>query len=359
MYSKFLTVPENTNLEDFLIKYFMKNVIPSIDYPIIITDSLDVPFSWINIDIENKTYEELNESEQKKIDQLKAKLKGRDSVIPLKKTAQAEKPYSYVYFGESSAMKQLRNLPYLGIVISIIFVILGIYGLMAIKQEEKNLLWVGLAKETAHQFGTPISSLLGWLDILKLKIKKRDDSDELHHMLDYMLSDVKRLNKIASRFGKVGSKINKKPTNADKIINETIKYFQKRLPTQSDAIELSYESKIDGEKINIDPDLFTWTLENLIKNSIDAMKNRNGKIIVTTFLKKQFFYLRIADEGIGIPQSMQKKIFHPGMTSKKRGWGLGLSLAKRIIEDFHEGKIRILKSEKDKGTTFEIKIPIA
>ena len=354
LYSKFLGLPADVNLEHFLFQYFMEEIIPNIDYPIILTDSLKTPFSWENIDIEqNKEYSELDERQQKILLNMLNKMEANNMVIPLKFNKDDEKIYSYVYYGDSETMTRLKMMPYIDMTLIIVFVLLGIYGIFTLKKREKDLLWVGLAKETAHQFGTPLSSLGGWLDVMESKLQDKDDVEKLE-MLSYMKNDVKRLSKIASRFGKVGSVIKHQNCNLHDLIEETVLQFQRRLPTESRKIDLTFDSSIEGKQINIDSDLITWTLENLIKNALDAMQNKSGKITVKAFEKNEKIYIHISDEGIGLAKSMYKKIFLPGTTSKARGWGLGLSLAHRIVEEYHHGKIRVLQSEVGKGTSLEV-----
>ncbi len=354
LYSKFLGLPADVNLEHFLFQYFMEEIIPNIDYPIILADSLKTPFSWENIEIEqNKEYSELDERQQKVLLNMLNKMEANGMVIPLKFNKDDEKIYSYVYYGDSETMTRLKMMPYIDMALIIVFVLLGIYGLYSLKKREKDLLWVGLAKETAHQFGTPLSSLGGWLDVMESKLQDKDDTEKLE-MLSYMKNDVKRLSKIASRFGKVGSTIKHQNCNLHEMIEETVAQFQRRLPTESRKIELVFESSIKGKQLNIDPDLITWTLENLIKNALDAMQNKSGKITIKAFEKNEKIYVHVSDEGIGLAKSMYKKIFLPGTTNKARGWGLGLSLAHRIVEEYHHGKIRVLESEMGKGTTIEV-----
>jgi len=351
LYSKFISLPDDVNLEDFLLQYFMSEIIPKIDYPIILADSLKKPFSWENIKVEKKPFSQLGEKQQKYILKKIKKLEAQKAMIPLKYNLESDKVFSYVYYGESKTMKQLRIMPYLEIGLMLFFVILGVYGLTSMRRTERDLLWVGLAKETAHQFGTPISSLLGWLDILSTKFEEKGDDPEMVTMLNYMKTDIDRLHNVASRFGKVGSTITHNPSDLHQIILETVEHFRRRLPNQT---KLEFESKIKDMEFKFDPDLIKWTLENMLKNAIDAMQEKNGKITVNAFRNDNKTIIRIKDEGVGLPKSMYKRIFYPGITNKERGWGLGLSLAKRIIEDYHHGKIRVLESKINEGTTFEI-----
>ena len=354
LYSKFLGLPADVNLEHFLFQYFMEEIIPRIDYPIILADSLKTPFSWENIDIEQKEFKDLDERQQKILTSMVKKMEAQGSMIPLKFNRDDPKIYGWVYFGDSHTLTQLKMMPYIDMGLIVVFLLLGIYGIIIIKKGERNIIWVGLAKETAHQFGTPLSSLRGWIDIMEMKLQENGDDTEMIAMLENMKGDVSRLSKIASRFGKVGSVIICQGCSLHDIITATIEHFKHRLPTESKKIEIKYISEIKDLKIEIDADLITWTLENLIKNAIDAMQNKDGTITVKAFSQKGKTYIHVSDQGVGMPKSLFKKIFIPGTTSKERGWGLGLSLAKRIIEEYHKGKIRVLESEVGKGTTFEI-----
>ena len=273
LYSKFISLPDDVNLEDFLLQYFMSEIIPKIDYPIILADSLKKPFSWENIKVEKKPFSQLGEKQQKYILKKIKKLEAQKAMIPLKYNLESDKVFSYVYYGESKTMKQLRIMPYLEIGLMLFFVILGVYGLTSMRRTERDLLWVGLAKETAHQFGTPISSLLGWLDILSTKFEEKGDDPEMVTMLNYMKTDIDRLHNVASRFGKVGSTITHNPSDLHQIILETVEHFRRRLPNQT---KLEFESKIKDMEFKFDPDLIKWTLENMLKNAIDAMQENNG-----------------------------------------------------------------------------------
>ncbi|MCK4696554.1 MAG: hypothetical protein KAT74_12360, partial [Candidatus Cloacimonetes bacterium] len=324
LYSKFVGLPANVNLEHFLFQYFMEEVLPGIDYPIILVDSLKIPFSWENIEIERKKFSELDPKQQKILLKMVKKMELQNSHIPLKFNQHDEKVYGYVYFGDSETMKRLKMMPYIEMILILIFVLLGVYGIYTIKRNERDILWVGLAKETAHQFGTPLSSLSGWLNILSMKIEEKGNDPEMLTMLNYMNVDIDRLNKIASRFGKVGSDIEHQKYNLHNIILDTIDHFKRRLPSISNKITIKFESKIEEKDIRIDPDLIKWTLENVIKNSIDAMQNKGGKITVKAFSLNNKIFIHIKDEGNGLPKAKFKKIFYPGITSKERGWGLGL-----------------------------------
>ncbi|MCF7857781.1 MAG: hypothetical protein K9N07_00450 [Candidatus Cloacimonetes bacterium] len=357
LYSKFVGMPADVNLEHFLFQYFMQEILPKIDYPIILTDSLKSPFSWENIDIPKKNFENLELHQQDLLKSMVKKMEANHSMIPLRLSREDPKIYSYVFYGDSNTMKQLKLMPYVGMLLIFLYLFLGMYGIFTIKKTERDILWVGLAKETAHQFGTPLSSLSGWIDVMASKISGIKRKNELQEMLNFMRNDVEKLNKIASRFGKVGSIMKFQPCNLNEILQETIEQFSRRLPAASKKIKISFDSEIKDKPINLDPDLIKWTLENILKNCLDSMKQKGGIIAVKAFPHKHKYYIHIADEGAGMQKKMFKKIFQPGVTSKERGWGLGLSLARRIVEEYHNGKIRVLESEVGIGTTFEIVLP--
>jgi two-component system, sporulation sensor kinase D len=211
------------------------------------------------------------------------------------------------------------------------------------KASEQNKLWAGMAKETAHQIGTPLSSLVGWAEILK---SENVNPDYIHEIE----KDIERLKIITDRFSKVGSVPTMEKTDVVKETKASFDYIQRR---SSKLINFSLDIPETPLMVNLNPQLYSWTIENIVKNGIDAMKGKGDiEISITTNLKSAF--IRISDTGKGIPKKDFNKIFSPGFTSKRRGWGLGLSLAKRIIEGYHKGRIRVLKSNPSEGTTMEI-----
>ncbi|MFO7896525.1 MAG: HAMP domain-containing sensor histidine kinase [Candidatus Cloacimonadales bacterium] len=358
LYAKFLGLPDDVDLEQFIFTYFMENIVPKVNYPIIIADSMKNPSSWDYTGVEKKVFSDLELSEQEKLRQMCKKFEAEGNMIQLKPYKDSPEVTGYLFYGESDTVKRLRMMPYLELLIVTIFILLGIYGLSIVKKSDRDMLWVGLAKETAHQFGTPLSSLKAWNDFLAMRIEAKYDDAEMIEMLNDMNDDIDRLHKIASRFGKVGSSIILKPVNLKTIIDDTIEYFDKRLPNYAGKISLIDNCKFDSLSVNADIDLIKWTLENLIRNSIDALSNKTGEIYIAAFIQKDRVHIQVKDTGKGMPKKIFKRIFLPGITSKERGWGLGLSLAKRIIEEYHGGKIRVLNSEINKGTTIEVVLPL-
>jgi two-component system, sporulation sensor kinase D len=250
--------------------------------------------------------------------------------------------FQYIYYGNSSLLNQLKYFPIALVFIILLFAIIVYNFYSATKMATQNRLWAGMAKETAHQIGTPLSSLLGWLEIMKA-----DNVDET--TVSEIEKDVIRLQAIADRFSKIGSE----PVLIEKdIVEETIKSFDYLKTRASALVTFTIKTPDHPIKVMLNPELHSWTIENLVKNAIDAMKGR-GRLDVVIEEKDKMVKIKVSDSGKGIPKAQFTKVFEPGFTTKKRGWGLGLSLTKRIVEEYHKGKIKVLHSEVGKGTTMQ------
>ncbi len=247
----------------------------------------------------------------------------------------------YVYYGNSSLITKLKYYPLTLVAILILFGLLVYTYFRTSRISSENKLWAGMAKETAHQIGTPLSSLLGWIELMKL-----EHVDE--NIVVEVQKDVDRLQTIADRFSKIGSEPNLEVLN---VVEETKKSFDYLQSRSSKQIEFEFESNADIVNLLINPVLHSWTIENLVKNAIDAIKGK-GKIKVELNNNEKNIQILVTDTGKGIPKNQFRKIFEPGFSTKKRGWGLGLSLTQRIVEKYHKGTIKVLKSEIGKGTTF-------
>ena len=254
--------------------------------------------------------------------------------------------YQLVCYDESIMLKGLATYPYVQLGIVLIFVVIAIFALLSSKKAEQNKVWVGLSKETAHQLGTPISSLLAWTEILK-------ESYPEDEMIREMEKDVKRLEIIAERFSKIGSIPEPKETSLNEVITHVVEYMDRRT---SSKVKITSNCGNTNIIVRINISLFEWVIENLCKNAVDAMEGK-GNIDIYTYKEKEKTIIEVKDNGKGIKRSDIKNVFTPGFTTKKRGWGLGLSLAKRIIEEYHKGKIYVKDSEIGKGTTFRIELP--
>ena len=249
----------------------------------------------------------------------------------------------FVYYGNSDLLNKLTYYPLALVLILVLFLSVVYLFYSSNKASETNRLWTGMAKETAHQIGTPLSSLLGWIAILKT-----ENVDETY--IQEIEKDVDRLNTIANRFSKIGSVPELKKQNIVAISKEAFDYFESR---SSKQVSFSFVTSNNEIYTNLNTELFGWVIENLIKNAIDAMLGKGVlKLSIENSTKK--VKITISDTGKGMPKKLFRQIFKPGFTTKKRGWGLGLSLSKRIVEDYHKGKIFVQKSEIGKGTTFEV-----
>ncbi len=256
----------------------------------------------------------------------------------------ANNQHNYIYYEDSKVLYQLRFYPYFQLGIIALFLLVSYLAFSTSRKAEQNQVWVGMAKETAHQLGTPLSSLMAWLEYLKAS-----DSNPAH--LAELEKDVNRLNTITERFSKIGSAPVLKKEDVNNVIENTISYVSTRASTKVAFKQNTAQSHQVFAPLNVP--LFEWVLENIFKNAIDAMDGE-GAITVTLIDQQQFVYIDIADTGKGIPKSKFKTVFKPGYTSKTRGWGLGLSLSKRIVEEYHNGHIFVKSSEPDKGTVFRI-----
>lgn len=256
----------------------------------------------------------------------------------------------YIYYKHTRLLTLLTYFPILQVLLLLIFVTIGYILFSSARKSEQNQVWVGMAKETAHQLGTPITAIIGWIEHLRAL---REDDEEVHEVLDELTNDVSRLDLIADRFSKIGSAPELVKVNVYEELEQCRQYMQRRASRKIIFDFPKVEKTLD---VNINTHLFAWVIENLLRNALDAMEGK-GKISAKVYEEKGFVNIDVSDTGKGIPTSKFKTVFQPGFTTKKRGWGLGLSLAKRIIESYHSGKIFVKKSGVNEGTTFTIKLP--
>lgn len=254
--------------------------------------------------------------------------------------------YINVCYEESLILRRLTIFPYIQLAIVLIFVLLAVFALIASNRAEQNRVWVGLSKETAHQLGTPISSLMAWTEVLR----EEYPNDDLIPELD---KDVRRLQLISERFSKIGSEPELKPARLSEVLAHVTDYISRRTSHSVSIISKLPECE---ETVNINEALFEWVIENLCKNAVDAMNGGPGTITIAVFQTPEEVVIEVSDTGKGISKQHLKSVFNPGFTTKKRGWGLGLSLAKRIVEQYHHGRIWVKSSVAGKGTTFRIEL---
>lgn len=274
----------------------------------------------------------------------------RDTVIlrPVTDTIIA----NYIYYDDSPSITQLQLLPWIELLIISMFVIIGYISFSHIKRSEQSNIWVGMAKETAHQLGTPLSSLMGWIELIRYEPK---NTEQILEAADEMDRDVERLTTVAQRFSKIGSAAKTELLDLNEVIARVVHYFERRLPHLGKRISLSFEPWSEKLEAQINLDLMQWVFENLIRNAADAIERKEGTITIRAFPVRDGIQIEISDNGKGIDPKIRKDIFRPGFSTKQRGWGLGLSLAKRIVEEYHGGKIWIRESSPE-GTTFAIRL---
>lgn len=259
--------------------------------------------------------------------------------------------YIYVYYEESVLLRQLTIYPYIQLLVVAIFFVVAIVALLASKRAEQNRVWVGLSRETAHQLGTPISSLMAWSEVLR-----ESYPDDV--LLPEMDKDIQRLQLIAERFSKIGSAPELSEQNLGRIVQQVADYFSRRT---SMRVNISVQVPTQSIMANVNAPLFEWVLENLCKNAIDAMQGVGSltlQLVPQVYVKHRrvFAQILVTDTGKGIPHNRFQMVFKPGFTTKRRGWGLGLSLAKRIVEEYHHGRIYVRSSQLGQGTTFAIEV---
>lgn len=338
------------------LQFIFDEIIVKATFPIIILSQEHEPIHWRNIpgvDPADTTFET-----KEQLKEIAAEMRREHDEFPLQF---AENYVNYFCYGDSEVIEQLKMMPFIEIGIVVSFMLVALIGFQNIKRSEERHIWVGMAKETAHQLGTPISSLLGWLEMIKLEKNSENSnfrSEEVDEALNNMMVDINRLERIANRFGLIGSKPELVPQDFNQLIQQTIDYYKRRLPLEEQGRTLEFKA---GEipPVAISPELLSWAFENLIKNALQSVDSKSGRVEVRSFLSAdgRGAVVEVSDNGPGIPSGAARKIFRPGFTTKKRGWGLGLSLVKRIVEESHGGKV-FLKRSKPGETVFELSLPL-
>ena len=339
---------ENTDMSLVLKVIQSNNTIP-----VIVMDSDGVVSDYRNIELNVKTASDsvayVSRYGKRMYDTgnyIKIYLTANDSVAEDSLEVPDElRPYTLVCYDESTLLKRLAQYPYWQLGVVMIFVVVAIFALLASKRAEQNKVWVGLSKETAHQLGTPISSLMAWVEILK----ENYPQDELIPEMD---KDVQRLERIAERFSKIGSLPEPVDSSMNDVLEHVVDYMDRRT---SKKVEMVRRLPDHDVHVKMNASLFEWVIENLCKNAVDAMEG-SGRIVLTLVEEPGRVVIEVADNGKGIRKKDIGNVFTPGFTTKRRGWGLGLSLAKRIVEEYHKGRIFVKQSEVGKGTTFRIEL---
>jgi hypothetical protein len=346
----------------------IKEVMNETTLPIILTVYDDLPLAWRNVkvaEMEDQDYQLIRTMDPKdpppgKFTKLMSLIKEFDDVnapIPVR-IAGGEGTFNGTFhFGTSALQKELRFMPFVQLGLFLVFMGVAIQGFRYLKVSEQRSIWVGMAKETAHQLGTPLSALLGWVQLIKDRIAS-NRYEEVEPTIQEMEVDLTRLSKISDRFSKIGSHPELEKVELTEMLHRTVSYFHRRLPRLKSDSTLSLDLT-ECPPIKGNEELLEWVFENLIKNGLDALGDGGGKIEIRTayFQSKRSVEVYVKDTGKGIPASHREQIFRPGFTTKKRGWGLGLALTRRIVEEYHKGSLKLLESRPGRGTTFVVKLP--
>lgn len=352
------------------INVIFNEIVSKSQVPMIITDNQGIPINWNNVSqtfwkkekglIQQVPFFYLGPREKDFLQDLVREFDERNQPLPLEVEGHT---FGLLHYGEIPLVHILAWMPLVELFVILLFLIVGYLGFVIIRGHESSLLWIGLAKETAHQLGTPISSLLGWIEFLKAKLGEDELSEKAQKQLKIlgeMESDISRLNKVATRFSQIGSLPELKRQSLSAIIEATAEYFKTRLPQLGKKIRIELDLK-ELPEISVNRELMGWVFENLVRNAADSIEVKNGLILIASrpLPGEGQVEVTVTDNGKGIAREHLKQIFNPGFTTKKRGWGLGLSLCRRIVKDYHGGKIYVEKSQKDVGTTFRILLPLA
>lgn len=334
-YREFIS-SENELLTDIALQQ-----IQEVDFPIVVTDSKGHPKNWKNVGVASG---DTSAEATAKLKRLVA-IMDRGGNEPMSIEV-ARGQVDWFHYGDSAVIRQLRWLPWIEIAAAALFIVVGYTGFRNIQRSEERMVWVGLAKETAHQLGTPLTSMLGWLELLRAEGNQS-------RALEEMTRDIRRLEKVTARFSQIGSTETLSPHPIAETISETADYFRSRLPQSGRPIEI-VEEMDSSPLVPVNRQLFGWVLENLLKNSLDALGETGGKITIASFTRGNSVIVDVSDNGRGIEPRDRKHIFRPGFSTKTRGWGLGLSLARRIIEEYHGGRLYLKDSVPGQGTTMRI-----
>ena len=355
LYAQSFEFIANNTSEQADYTFIFDEIIRTIDFPMILSDADNTPLRPFYSSVRNIALDSsgTTEAQETTLRSMIASLDGQNP--PIRITVQGS-VIQYLHYGESRLITTLRWLPYVEIAVAGMFILLGYIGFSTIKRSEQSNIWVGMAKETAHQLGTPLSSLMGWVEMMKIQAAGQEKQLST---IGEMENDLLRLGKVTERFSKIGSKPSLRQEPLNEVIQSVIDYFRRRLPGQTGAggnIRISIETQ-EQFRAPINRELFEWVIENLIKNGLDAMEQHDGSITFSLESSGQFILIDVRDTGKGIDMKNRKDIFRPGYSTKQRGWGLGLSLSKRIIETYHKGRLSVKESRPGRGTTFRIKLP--
>jgi signal transduction histidine kinase len=359
-----------------VVQRIFSEVIGRIDFPIVITDRFGTPRAWREVGIdpalvpaasidslaEGRPVSPVNRQRIEQVRRRTAELDRSNRPIVMLQGALHD-TLGYVHFGEPPVMETLRWMPYITVGSVGLLVVVGLMALAGIRAAEKRTIWVGMAKETAHQLGTPLSSMMGWIELLRgfgggVGEEVRIPRGEFDETLAEMERDVERLKKVAQRFSHVGSAAVLQPQDVTPTVRHVVQYMRRRVPRSDAGIQV-IERYHEVPPVNLNPELMEWAIENLIANALSALDKRPGLVEIEVGLRPQTeaVEIMVRDNGRGMSREEQSRAFEPGFTTRSRGWGLGLALARRVVQDYHGGRLNIRSSVPGQGTTMVISFP--
>lgn len=366
LFSRFIAI-ELRDVKDSNRLEFIRQVRSAINLPFVLTDAGGRPVMWHQIGVDMPVGEGLHArildfDPASPDDPLLERVHGKALAFDRQNEPiriEIENTFLVIHYGPSKLASELAIAPYIQLAVFVLFVLFGFLGFRALKIGEQRSIWVGMAKETAHQLGTPLSSIMGWITMMREETGRTECSGKLSQAIDEASTDVQRLSRISSRFGKIGSSPKLEYNELAQIVEETVDYFERRRPSLKIHSTISVELE-ELPLVRCSSDLLGWVFENLIKNALDAIAGDEGKIHITGGYNKSERRVEIAfsDNGRGMSSGVRGRIFSPGFTTKERGWGLGLALVRRIVEEIHKGTIRVTSSQPGQGTTFLVTFPV-
>jgi signal transduction histidine kinase len=378
VFARFCATASFPAAEDTVYQAFVTEVIQSINFPIVLTDVQGVPRAWKGVGVDpgtvpDRSLDSLAAGHRpspriaKRIDEVKAAAERLDQdhdPIPLTRPGE-EHEIGLVHWGEPQVLNLLRYVPYASVGVIIILLGLTFWGARSIRLAEARSIWVGLAKETAHQLGTPLSSLMGWVELLRERMRSTPEGQDLRldrsfvgQTVNEMENDLNRLGKVAARFSQIGSVPALDSQDLRPVVRESIGYLRKRVPHLARSVEIE-ENYEEVPPVRANAELFQWVMENLLVNALNALEGGRGRIQVHLAHNREHrtVDVEVSDDGRGMTTEVQRRAFETGFSTRKRGWGLGLPIAKRIIEEYHGGRIQIRDTAAGRGTTFVLSLP--
>ena len=363
-----LSVADTSNAGASSTQSQFQGVIHALPFPVILTDVSRRPLTWsshVNVpplSIEQLLAEDL-EHPSPGLEPVLRQLSRMDRAhapIPMLEPG-TDDTLMYLHYGSPALAGELRWTPWITIGVAALFAWVGLLMLRSLKRAQEGFIWAGMAKETAHQMGTPLSSLIGWLEVLRDEVKPNGDQVALSRelfdeMVHEMERDTGRLNRVAARFSQIGSRPRLESQSVLPVVQSTVDYFRRRIP---EGVTLDCDVPADTGPVAINAELFGWVLENLLKNAMNAVDSRAGKVTVFVQSGPKSVMVSVRDNGKGVTPGMEEQIFRPGVSTRERGWGLGLPLSRRIVEQYHGGRLDLVRSEPGRGAEFRVTLPRA